>query len=78
MDKVRRERERIDARLRLLREEIRKIERERNREEVGVAEREELEARLRKLQQELKEYREKENRLLEANRKLFQLLDMLR
>jgi len=78
MDRIRRERERIDARLRMLREEIRKIEKEKSREEVSAAQREELERKLQSLQEELKEYREKENKLLEANRKLFQLLDMLR
>ncbi len=78
MDRIRRERERIDARLRMLRQEIRKLEEERSRAEVSSAQREELEERLRKLQEELEEYREKESRLLESNRKLFQLLDMLR
>ncbi len=78
MDRIRRERERIDARLRMLREEIKKVEREKSREEVSATQREELEKKLRSLQEELEEYRRKENKLLEANRKLFQLLDMLR
>ncbi len=72
IDRVRKERERVEVHLRMLRSEIEKLERER---EKGSKE---LEERLAQLQRELKEYKEKESRLLETNRKLFQLLEMMR
>ena len=69
IDRIRRERERTEIRLRELEEELRRVQEEK---------REGYEERIAQLQREIKEYREKEARLLEANRKLFQLLDMLR
>jgi len=76
IDRVRRERERVEVHLRMLRTEIEKLEKERETHEEKVSK--ELEEKLRKLQQELEEYKEKESRLLETNRKLFQLLDTMR
>ncbi len=77
IDRVVRERERVEVHLRLLQQEIDRIQKERK---GGVSEERarELERRLEELQKELGEYREKEGRLLEANRKLFQLLEMMR
>ncbi len=72
IDRVRRERERVEVHLRMLRSEIEELEKER---EKGSKE---LEERLAQLQRELEEYKEKESRLLETNRKLFQLLEMMR
>jgi predicted nucleic acid-binding Zn-ribbon protein len=69
IDRVRRERERNELRLRSLEEEIRRLEEEK---------REGYEEKIAQLQREIKELKEKEARLIEANRKLFQLLDMLR
>ncbi|MDQ7081823.1 MAG: hypothetical protein Q9N34_01635 [Aquificota bacterium] len=69
MDRIRRERERTEERLRELEEEMRRVREEK---------REGYEERIAQLQKEIREYREKEARLVEANRKLFQLLDMLR
>ena len=76
IDKVRRERERVEVHLRMLKSEIEKLEKEREDRKEEVPK--ELEDRLRKLQDELKEYKEKESRLLETNRKLFQLLEMVK
>ena len=69
IDRVRRERVRTEIKLRDLEEEIRRLQKERK---------EGHEDRIEDLQRQIKEYREKEARLIEANRKLFQLLDLLR
>ena len=76
IDRVRREREKVEAHLETLREEIEKLEREKECRAEEISK--EIEDKLRALQEELEEYREKERRLLETNRKLFQLLDKLR
>ena len=78
LDRIRRERERVEVHLRMLQEEIRKIEEEKKKENLSADALRELESRMEKLQKELKDYREKEVRLLEANRKLFQLLEVFR
>ncbi len=78
IDRVRSERERVEVHLRMLRSEIEKLEREREKESSGSEALEELERRIGELQRELREYREKESRLLEANRKLFQLLEVVK
>ncbi|EDP75708.1 hypothetical protein [Hydrogenivirga sp. 128-5-R1-1] len=77
IDKVIKEREKVEVHLRLLQQEIDKIEEER-KESVSEEKERELESRLEELQRELKEYRDKETKLLEANRKLFQLLEVIR
>jgi mRNA-degrading endonuclease RelE of RelBE toxin-antitoxin system len=77
IDRVRRERERVEVHLRLLQEKIKRIEEER-KEALSEERSRELEERLKDLQRELESYREKEARLLEANRKLFQLLELVR
>lgn len=78
LDRIRRERERVEVHLRMLQKEIGEIEKEKQKEDLSAEALKELEDRLTKLQNELKEYREKETRLLEANRKLFQLLEVFR
>ncbi len=78
IDRIRREREKVEVHLRMLQSEIKKIEEEKKKEEISEEALKELEEKLQNLQKEIKEYKEKEKRLLEANRKLFQLLDMLR
>ncbi|WP_457600965.1 hypothetical protein [Hydrogenivirga sp.] len=77
IDRIRRERERVEVHLRLLQQEIERVESERKQEPSSEKGRE-LEEKLEKLQAELKEYREKESKLIEANRKLFQLLEVMR
>ncbi|RLJ70769.1 hypothetical protein BCF55_1052 [Hydrogenivirga caldilitoris] len=77
IDRVVKERERIEVHLRLLKQEIEKVEKERG-EEVSEERERELEERLEELQRELKEYKEKEEKLVEANRKLFRLLEAMR
>ncbi len=77
IDRVRREREKVEVHLKLLQQEIERIEKEK-KEEVSEERGRELEDKLEKLQEELKEYKEKETKLLEANRKLFQLLEVMR
>lgn len=72
IDRVRKEREKVEVHLRMLKSEIEELEKEK---EKGSKE---LEERLAQLQRELEEYKEKESRLLETNRKLFQLLEMMR
>ncbi len=67
LDRVRAERIRTEIKLRELESELKKIEKEKDQRE-----------KINQLQKEIKEYREKVSRLIETNRKLFQLLDMLR
>ncbi len=78
IDRVTRERERVEIHLRMLKSEIEKVEREKRRAELSQEVSKELEGKLKDLERELNEYKEKESRLLEANRKLFQLLEVLR
>ncbi len=72
IDRVRRERESIEIHLKELERELKEVE---GRKEESQ---ENLEEKIRTLQKEIKDYREKEHRLVETNRRLFQLLDMLR
>ena len=69
LDRIRKERESVEIRLRQLESELKDL---RRREDDSLSEKVEI------LQKEIKELREKERTLVEANRRLFQLLDMLR
>ncbi len=79
IDKVFRERQAVEIRMDQLRKEMDKLakekadlEKENKKEEV-----EKLKKRLEELSLQLREYKEKESRLVETNRKLFDLLEAL-
>ncbi len=76
IDKIARERQKVEVHLRMLKQEIENIEKKSAGSDED--EREALESRLKELQRELEEYREKANNLLDTNRRLFQMLDMLK
>lgn len=75
--RVTKERERVEAHLRILEAEIEKLQKERAKKDADESTSKELEEKINKLQKELRDYKEKENRLLEANRKLFHLLETM-
>ncbi len=78
IDKVVKERERVEVNLRLLKQEIEKLEKEKHSTDLTEEQVKTLEQRIEKLQKELRDFKEKEAKLLEANRKLFQLLEHIK
>ncbi len=78
LDKVKREKERVEVHLKLLTMKIKELEEEKEKLKEGDIRKEEIQKQIDKLKKELEEYKEKERRLLETNRRLFELLETLK